>query len=1127
MPAVYGTDADDDLNYGNPPSGWTIYGGDGNDLLNTGGNDDYLYGGAGNDSLWGGTQFNILDGGEGIDTLYVIGDPNDGSWWGTNTWDLSISGPQFNPDYYPPTGQVFTLVSIENILIKSGGNNTFTGNDVANILSFWDGNDTGYGRSGDDTLLGYAGHDSLAGEQGNDVIRGGDGNDSLFGGAGNDQLFGEVGNDHIQEAAGENLIYGGAGIDGIGGGSGSDTIYGDGDSDSLSGGAGNDLLVGGDGHDQLWGNSGDDDLNGGDGNDSLYGGDGFDHRDNAENGTLHGATGNDEIYGRAGNDQLFGGDGSDLIMSGSGVDEIDGGAGNDTGAWEFALSEAQIHRTPDGVVVEYGDSITTIENVEIFQFTDEILSFEEILRLADPMNATPTGEVQILGDIRVGSTVYVDVSDVQDADGFGSFIGFMWYRNGEYLGGGGDGTGNPEATGYLLGSEHYGELISVSYTFIDGLGNEETVFSDSFRVAPPPNSAPDGLITIVGNARQGQVLEADVAAIEDADGIDPETVAFQWLRNGVPITGETASSYTLTAADAGRNISVRYSYIDGYGTEEAVTSAARLVASNSPAIIITADDTMTGEDSGSTSLTVRLATAPVYPVTITFAVSDSSEARLEASSLTFTAANWSVAQTLTIYGVDDYDDDGDVAFNLTGTLTTDDLSYTRVVMPTISLTNEDDGLDRDQQIYGDNEINYLSGNNGNDRIYGEGNLDELRGGRGNDRLYGDQDDDRLYGDEGVDWLYGGYDDDRLFGGEGDDELYGEAGADTLSGGDGNDLIDGGTGADRMSGNNGNDTYYVDSANDVVIDGGLATDVDTVILLASITYTLSNTVENASLDDSSGDAGLTGNALRNLLEGNDGDNALTGGGGADTLSGAEGNDTLYSGDGNDTVDGGAGSDLIVGGNGAGNDLYRGGAGVDTIRYSSATAGIVVNLDTGTARSTTGADAGIGRDRLSSIENVIGGRFNDVLTGNGSANQLTADAGRDRLEGLAGADRLIGGAGADSLIGGTGKDRLTGDAGADVFIFDKTSETGATSTKRDVITDFQQGDDLIDLSGIDANTNVRGNQGFSFIGADGFSGAAGQLRFAGGIASGDVNGDRVADFTIAVTGLRSMTEGDFVL
>ena len=86
--------------------------------------------------------------------------------------------------------------------------------------------------------------------------------------------------------------------------------------------------------------------------------------------------------------------------------------------------------------------------------------------------------------------------------------------------------------------------------------------------------------------------------------------------------------------------------------------------------------------------------------------------------------------------------------------------------------------------------------------------------------------------------------------------------------------------------------------------------------------------------------------------------------------------------------------------------------------------------------------------------------------------------------------------------------------------------------DVITDFShaQGDE-IDLTAIDANTVVAGNQAFSFIGANLYSGAAGQLRFSivNGVTTiaGDVNGDQVSDFHIILTGSIALVAGDFVL
>jgi serralysin len=70
------------------------------------------------------------------------------------------------------------------------------------------------------------------------------------------------------------------------------------------------------------------------------------------------------------------------------------------------------------------------------------------------------------------------------------------------------------------------------------------------------------------------------------------------------------------------------------------------------------------------------------------------------------------------------------------------------------------------------------------------------------------------------------------------------------------------------------------------------------------------------------------------------------------------------------------------------------------------------------------------------------------------------------------------------------------------------------------------DRIDLSGIDADTDgAAGNQAFGFIGAHAFTGADGQLRFAGGLLQGDTNGDRVADLEIKIIG--ALARADIIL
>lgn len=127
--------------------------------------------------------------------------------------------------------------------------------------------------------------------------------------------------------------------------------------------------------------------------------------------------------------------------------------------------------------------------------------------------------------------------------------------------------------------------------------------------------------------------------------------------------------------------------------------------------------------------------------------------------------------------------------------------------------------------------------------------------------------------------------------------------------------------------------------------------------------------------------------------------------ADTFTGSTGDDLVYSFAGNDTLNGGGGNDFLEGG--AGNDALNGGIGIDTAGYSTATAGVTVNLSL-TAIQVTG---GAGSDTLLGIENLLGSKFNDTLRGDANANNLDGGLGNDILVGGAGDDILNGNTGAD--------------------------------------------------------------------------------------------------------------------
>lgn len=176
-------------------------------------------------------------------------------------------------------------------------------------------------------------------------------------------------------------------------------------------------------------------------------------------------------------------------------------------------------------------------------------------------------------------------------------------------------------------------------------------------------------------------------------------------------------------------------------------------------------------------------------------------------------------------------------------------------------------------------------------------------------------------------------------------------------------------------------------------------------------------------------------------------------------------------------------------------------------------------------------GIGNDSFDGRRGEVGayvdGRQNDdLIRGGGFDNDLRGGIGTDTLIGGDGDDLLGASLGSDSLSGGAGADKLTGGAdqdtmtGGGVFVFASAADIG-TGAARDKISDFNNGNDTIDLSAFMACGR--------FIGAAPFSATAVgevQCSVATGILSGDVDGNGTVEWQIALQNRPALTAPDFI-
>ena len=156
-----------------------------------------------------------------------------------------------------------------------------------------------------------------------------------------------------------------------------------------------------------------------------------------------------------------------------------------------------------------------------------------------------------------------------------------------------------------------------------------------------------------------------------------QTVTVSGLNDSVDNAGGARSTnITLTPKGGG------YDSVPAVGVAVTVTDDEGLVFSKTAVTV--------PEAGGTDSYTVRLGTAPTASVTVALTSSNSRAATVSPAALTFTTANWSTAQRVTVTGVDDDVDNSGDARSTIITHTPSGAGYSTVERVPVTVTDDDD-----------------------------------------------------------------------------------------------------------------------------------------------------------------------------------------------------------------------------------------------------------------------------------------------------------------------------------------------------------------------------------------------------------------------------------------------------
>ena len=196
------------------------------------------------------------------------------------------------------------------------------------------------------------------------------------------------------------------------------------------------------------------------------------------------------------------------------------------------------------------------------------------------VNDKPTGVVRLTGESAEDSALILDISDVYDEDGMGPF-NFTWQRTSPNTGW--ENYTEDDTEVLNLRQEHVSYTYRVRVEYIDGFDNREVIYSNESEAVRNIDDPVLGDVVIMGEEKEGAILEARTESLSDDDGIASIDVAWERSRDGrnwVSLTGENTKKLNLDQTVVGSQVRVKATLVDRFGVETVLHSQPTRIIEN-------------------------------------------------------------------------------------------------------------------------------------------------------------------------------------------------------------------------------------------------------------------------------------------------------------------------------------------------------------------------------------------------------------------------------------------------------------------------------------------------------------------------------------------------------------------